>query len=60
MVLNDELYARIVHLYQNLDDQEVHQINARLILLLSEQVSDTSAIEKIMDELEAEIKNARK
>ena len=60
MALNDELYARIVHLYQNLDDQEVHQINARLILLLAEQVSDTSAIEKIMDELEAKIKNARK
>jgi len=54
MALNDELYSRLVNLYQDLNDQEIHQLNARLILLLSEEVSDPLAIIKIMEKLEAE------
>ena len=60
MALNDELYSRLVNLYQDLDDQEMHQLNARFILLLSEEVSDSLAIGKILDQLEAENKNAKK
>ena len=60
MTLNDELYSRLVNLYQDLDDGEIHQLNARLILLLSEEVSDLLAIAKIIDKLEAENKNAKK
>ena len=60
MALNDELYSRIVNLYQDLDDQEIHQLNARLILLLSEEVSDSLVIGKIINQLETENKNAKK
>ena len=60
MPLNDELYSRLVNLYQDLDDQQVHQLNARIILLLSEKVSDSLAIEKIIDKVEAEKNNTQK
>ena len=60
MALNDELYSRLVNLYQGLDDQEIHQLNARLILLLSEEVSDSLAMGKIINQLEAENKNDKK
>ena len=60
MPLNDELYSRLVNLYQDLDDLQIHQLNARIILLLSEKVSDTLAIEKIIDKVEAEKKNTQK
>ena len=60
MALNDELYSRLVNLYQGLDDQEIHQLNARLILLLSEEVSDSLVMGKIINQLEAENKNAKK
>ncbi len=60
MPLNDELYSRLVNLYQDLDDQQIHHLNARIILLLSEKVSDSLAIEKIIDKVEAEKKNAQK
>ena len=60
MTLNDELYSRLVNLYQDLDDLQIHQLNARIILLLSEKVSDSLAIEKIIDKVEAEKNNTRK
>ena len=60
MALNDELYSRLVNLYQDLDDQEINQLNARLILLLSEQLSDSLALAQIIDQLEAEHKKAKK
>ena len=60
MTLNDELYSRLVNLYQDLDDLQIHQLNARIILLLSEKVSDSLAIEKIIDKVEAEKKNTQK
>ena len=59
MPLNDELYSRLVNLYQDLDDQQIHQLNARIILLLSEKVSDSSTIEKIIDQVEYEKKNTQ-
>ena len=60
MPLNDELYSRLVSLYQDLDDLQIHQLNARIILLLSEKVSDSLAIEKIIDQVESEDKNTQK
>ena len=56
MALNDQLYSRLVNLYQGLDDEKIHQVNARLILLLSEEISDSLAIKKIIDQLETENK----
>ena len=58
MTLNDQLYSRLVNLYQGLDDEKIHQLNARLILLLSEEISDSLAIKKIIDQLETENKGS--
>ena len=58
MTLNDQLYSRLVNLYQGLDDDKIHQLNARLILLLSEEISDSLVIKKIIDQLETENKNS--
>ena len=59
MTLNDQLYSRLVNLYQGLDDEKIHQLNARLILLLSEEISDSLVIKKIIDLLETENKSSR-
>ena len=58
MTLNDQLYSRLVNLFQGLDDEKIHQLNARLILLLSEEISDSIVIKKIIDQLETEKKRS--
>ena len=58
MTLNDQLYSRLVNLYQGLDDEKIHQLNARVILLLSAEISDTLVIKKIIDQLETENKSS--
>ena len=58
MTLNDQLYSRLVNLYQGLDDEKIHQLNARVILLLSAEISDTLVIKKIIDQLETENKRS--
>ena len=58
MTLNDQLYSRLVNLYQGLDDEKIHQLNARLILLLSEEISDPLIIKKIIDQLETDNKSS--
>ena len=60
MALNDELYSRLVNLYQDLDDQQIHKLNARLILLLSEKISDPMSIKEIIDQVETENKKGKK
>ena len=60
MTLNDELYSRLVNLYQDLDDQQIHKLNARLILLLSEKISDSISVKEIIDQVETENKKAKK
>ena len=60
MVLNDELYSRLVNLYQDLDDQQIHKLNARLILLLLEKISDSISVKEIIDQIETENKKAKK
>ena len=57
MTLNDQLYSRLVNLYQGLDDEKIHQLNARLILLLSKEISDSLVIKKIIDQIETENKS---
>ena len=54
MTLNDQLYSRLVNLYQGLDDEKIHKLNARLILLLSKEISDSLVIKRIIDQLETE------
>ena len=56
MTLNDQLYSRLVNLYQGLDDEQIHKLNARLILLLSEKISDSLVVKKIIDQIETEKK----
>ena len=58
MTLNDQLYSKLVNLYQGLDDDKIHQLNARLILLLSEEISDSLVLKKIIDQLETENKRS--
>ena len=58
MTLNDQLYSRLVNLYQGLDDEKIHKLNARLILLLSEKISDSLVIKKIIDQIETENKTS--
>ncbi len=60
MALNDELYSRLVNLYQDLDDPQIHKLNARLILLLSEKISDSISIKEIVNQVETEIKKTKK
>ena len=54
VTLNDQLYSRLVSLYQGLDDEQIHQLNARLILLLSEEIPDPLLIKKIINQIETE------
>ena len=58
MTLDDQLYSRLVNLYQGLGDEKIHQLNARLILLLSEEISDSLVLKKIIDQLETENKRS--
>ena len=60
MSLSDELYSRLVNLYQDLDDEQIHKLNARLILLLSEKISDSISVKEIIDQLETENEKAKK
>ena len=60
MSLSDELYSRLVNLYQDLDDEQIHKLNAKLILLLLEEVLDSSTIGKIIDQVESDFENAIK
>ena len=60
MALNDELYSRLVNLYKDLNDQQIHKLNARLILLLSEKIPDPISVNEIIDQLEAENITAKK
>ena len=60
MALNDETYSRLVNLYQDLNDQQIHRLNARLILLLSEKIKDPMTISEVIDKVEAENKKTKR
>ena len=54
MALNDELYSRLVNLYLDLNDHEIHGLNAKIILLLSQKLSNLTEMEEIIERLESE------
>ena len=56
MTLNDEQYSRMVNLYRDLDDHKIHELNARLILLLTAEIKDQKILTEIFDKLENEKK----
>ena len=51
MALDDELYSRLVSLYQDLNDQQIHELNARLVILLAMEIKDNKILSKIFDRL---------
>lgn len=40
----DGLYERLIALHAGLSDEESHRVNARLILLLANQIGDTATV----------------
>ncbi len=49
MELTDEFYSRLVNFYEDLDDEQMQKINARLILLLLNEIKSEEKIEEIFD-----------
>ena len=47
MELTDEFYSRLVNFYEELDDEQMQKINARLILLLLNEIKSEEKIEEI-------------
>ena len=52
MALSDELYSDLVSIYQSLDNEQIHKLNARLILLLSQEVSDQKKLRRILEDID--------
>lgn len=44
----DRLYAELIDLHRGLNEDQSHQLNARLILLLANQVGDTAIVREAM------------
>ena len=49
MELTDEFYSRLVNFYEELDDEQMQKINARLILLLLNEIKSEEKIEEIFN-----------
>ena len=47
MELTDEFYSKLVNFYEDLDDEQMQKINARLILLLLKEIKSEEKIEEI-------------
>ena len=47
MELRDEFYSKLVNFYEDLDDEQMQKINARLILLLLKEIKSEEKIEEI-------------
>ena len=43
----DEFYSKLVNFYEDLDDEQMQKINARLILLLLKEIKSEEKIEEI-------------
>ena len=54
MALDDEKYSKLVDLYKNLDDQKIHELNAKLILLLMEEIADSDTLSQILEKISCE------
>lgn len=59
MTLYDEVFSRLIELYQDLDDQQIHNLNARIIILLLEKISDPVITSKVLNQVEAEKKTGK-
>lgn len=44
----DELYARLIEAYRDLDETESHKLSAKLILLLANHVGDPEVFEEAL------------
>ena len=49
MELTDEFYSKLVNFYEDLDDEQMQKLNARLILLLLNEIKSEEKIEEIFD-----------
>ena len=49
MELTDEFYSKLVNFYEDLDDEQMQKINARLILLLLNEIKSEEKIEEIFN-----------
>ena len=47
MELKDEFYSKLVNFYEDLDDEQIQKVNARLILLLLKEIKSEEKIEEI-------------
>ena len=57
MELNDKFYSKLVNIYDGLDNGSIQKINARLILLLINELKNESKIEEIFSAIEDYKKN---
>jgi hypothetical protein len=44
----DNLYARLIEAYRDLDDQESHKLSAKLILLLANHIGDPEVFDQAL------------
>ena len=44
----DDLYARLIEAYRDLDEAESHKLSAKLILLLANHVGDAEVFEQAL------------
>ena len=49
MELTDEFYSKLVNFYEDLDDEQIQKLNARLILLLLNEIKSEEKIEEIFN-----------
>ena len=49
MELRDEFYSKLVNFYEDLDDEQMQKLNARLILLLLNEIKSEDKIEEIFN-----------
>ena len=49
MELTDEFYSKLVNFYEDLDDEQMQKVNARLILLLLKEIKSEEKIEEIFN-----------
>ena len=45
----DEFYARLINAHEGLDDQQSSALNARLILILANQIGDMDVLQSAID-----------
>ena len=49
MELTDEFYSKLVNFYEDLDDEQMQKLSARLILLLLNEIKSEEKIEEIFN-----------